>query len=210
MTAGELAFDGWFGALVGALIGGVVAWFILAKTIKHNMTALERQAGEQRKILAEQLQTERDIAVWHRQVETFGDLTTAVSALVVGKHGKDEIRARLDRAYGSAHRWAMYMTDESDVFATGVVELVNGLGRAVVLEAARTASRGEAPEFLIVTDALGYVGQLLAEGRAWHDAMRPPVREDKAQARARAESWALTAATEVDKMWPVDAREAPR
>lgn len=149
MTFWEIAFDGWFGAVLGSAVSIGVAVFVLRRTL-----AADRQQ------FVEQLESERALSLEQRRLEAFGDVAAAMRSMQLV-----QLQEQVPETFGAlaiaASRWRMYLASPHN----GVGQALEGVCMSILRCAGRATHTGDSKWSVRMTEAI--VGTL-AEGARWH------------------------------------------
>ncbi|QHT54729.1 hypothetical protein GXP71_00510 [Cellulomonas sp. H30R-01] len=172
-----MAFDGWVGAILGALASIVVAVFVLRRTLRHDRDQFERQLDEERGRFAEQLERERSLGLEQRRMEAFADFLAELTEYRMYPFNW-EVRRDLERRVRmSVQRWAMFVAPPDVAFLSRVERSAEAVIRSAQDHLHEQAERGgwfdddgEEIEPTAVGDGVttGYVDGIVSWGRTWH------------------------------------------
>jgi hypothetical protein len=187
MTFWELTFDGWFGAVVGSVAAVGVAVFVLRRTLAH-----------ERSQFAEQLRAERELAVWQRQLELFGEVTAAASRLGIASTDPDKLLVAIESFGTTMRRWRMYTSPSDGTFPHDIemlgFHLERASWRAREEEVERAKVEGRRPRVRVAVPGVTELTvDLMAYGRRWHQ---------EPEHRADVERWAAEAVATAKRTWP--------
>jgi hypothetical protein len=180
-----VSLDGWLGAVLGSLASIAAAVFVLRRTLKH-----------EREQFLSQLEAERELAVWQRQLEVFGDLSAKATRMgFVPTKGADLLAATNDFT-ASVRLWRMY-ADEGEfphIVEVLALHFERAAWRARDTEYRLADSENRRPkERVSVEGVLDLSMDLMLFGRLWH---QEPGR------RAEVEAWAVAALARAAALWP--------
>lgn len=158
----EVAFDGWAGALLGALASVAVAVLVVHLTKRHDRSLLEAQIVAQ-----------RNDALDQGRREAFAEVLAALDAFEVVPVDDEKRTEIQDRMKAATYGWMLYMTDLK------LAEAVKRGCDSVIQAAAKNLiERGEVLKNMRATgfdapDVRQIRNTLLEHGRVWHtDPMR--------------------------------------
>lgn len=175
--AADVAFDGWVGAVLGALASIAVAVFVLRRTLRHDREQFETQLSEERIRFSEELERERSLGLEQRRMEAFADYLAELTEYRMYPYDWKDRRDLERRLRMAVQRWGMFVA-VSDAAFLGSVERS---AEAVIRSADRHLRQqeelggwfdeeGEPIEPTAVGDGqtTGYVDGIALWGRAWH------------------------------------------
>lgn len=191
---GRVAWDGWVGAVVGALASILLAVGVLlvtlnsekkrskenlaqerdlsAKQLEQNRVHFQEQLRRERAMGEVRLQQDRELALEQRRMEAFADLCgellsfegEKLSAIPVLVGG---INAALRPTLLAYHRWSLYCGLEHDTFRRAV-----NRGIYKIRKAAERASQRMDPQqieaMFSAEEGSGMISWLISKGREWH------------------------------------------
>lgn len=171
-----VAFDGWVGAVLGALASILIALYVLRSSLKHERSLFKEQLAEEREAFLEQSERDRKLFMEQERIRAFADLAAELM------RAEDRIlNMTVDDALlpvvSAFHRWTLYIPDLDDEFVRGV-----NRGIATVRETAMNAVRvtggraddgrpKDAKAAAVHFDAHGGgedVHWIIGRGRMWH------------------------------------------
>ena len=156
------AGSGWLGAVVTALVAGIVLVITLGQERKRS----EAQAKAERELVLDQLRAERDAEREHRRVAAYGDFIAEMNEYLSFPSSSDALLLIQRRSDAALQRWMLYVDPADDEVALGVAG-----HRSRVVTAAKSAAwraRDDGPSRLSDQTINATVAGLAEHGREWH------------------------------------------
>jgi hypothetical protein len=185
MNFWEVSLDGWLGAVLGSLASIATAVFVLRRTLKH-----------EREQFLSQLEAERELAVWQRQLEAFGDLSAKATQLGFAPTKGAELLSATNALTASVRLWRMYANEGEFPHAVEIIALhfERATWRARDEEYRSASAENRRPKERVSVEGVFEMSMdLMLFGRLWH---QEPAR------RAEAEAWSVTARARAAELWP--------
>ncbi|MBO3090020.1 hypothetical protein [Cellulomonas dongxiuzhuiae] len=175
--AADVAFDGWVGAVLGALASIAVAVFVLRRTLRHDRDQFDAQLSEERTRFAEELERERSLGLEQRRMEAFADYLAELTEYRMYPYDWSTRRDLERRVRMAVQRWAMFVSPSDAAFLASVERSAESVIRSAnqnlelrEVQGGWYDEAGEEIEPTAVGDrrTTGYVNGIALWGRAWH------------------------------------------